>query len=64
MNNNCEPSKQQDAKISSLFSNICCGLKLFTKSAGKIIRKAIKSFVSVLKKGWRRIVLTGLFKKT
>ena len=50
MDNNREASKQQDAKINSLFSDICCELKPFVKSLIKIIRKAITGFIPVLKK--------------
>ena len=50
MDNNHEPGKQQNAKISSLFSDICCELKPFAKSLIKIIRKAITSCIPVLKK--------------
>ena len=42
MNNNPEFSGQQDAKISSLFSDTCRKLKLLAKSAIKIIEKAAK----------------------
>ena len=46
MNNNREFSEQQDAKISSLFLDICHKFKLLAKSATKIIRKTTKVLFS------------------